>query len=137
MTPVNFAYWLQGFFEISDSNTLTPEQVKMIRAHLNLVFFHAIDPETLKDKSELEKLKYQKIHDGAKSGDIVSPDEFKELIKKSKPTEFDDLIRKSKPTEFDDLIRKSKPTETRSSIILQDDEPKSFFYDDSRIMYNC
>ena len=113
MTPVNFAYWLQGFFEISDSNTLTPEQVKMIRAHLNLVFFHAIDPETLKDKSELEKLKYQKIHDGAKSGDIVSPDEFKELIKKS------------------------KPTETRSSIILQDDEPKSFFYDDSRIMYNC
>ncbi len=43
MTPVNFAYWLQGFFEISETNnteiTLTPEQVKMIRTHLNLVFF--------------------------------------------------------------------------------------------------
>ncbi len=111
MTPINFAYWLQGYFEISDSNTLTPEQVKMIRAHLNLVFFHAIDPETLKDKSE--KLKYQKIHDGAKSGDTISQKEFEELI------------------------RKSKPTESRSSIILQDDEPKSFFYDDSRIVYNC
>lgn len=113
MTPINFAYWMQGFFEISDSNTLTPEQVKMIRAHLNLVFFHAIDPETLKDKSEIEKLKYQKIHDGAKSGDTISQKEFEELI------------------------RKSKPTESRSSIILQDDEPKSFFYDDSRIVYNC
>lgn len=98
MTPVNFCYFLQGFFEISEADkeiTLTPEQVKMIRAHLNLVFFHAIDPETLKDKSELEKLKYQKIHDGAKSGDAISPDEFKELVE------------------------------------------KAFFYDDSRITYNC
>ena len=128
MTPVNFCYFLQGFFEITEVNKeiiLTPEQVKMIRAHLNLVFFHAIDPETMKDKSEVEKLKYKKIHDGAKSGDTITQ------------TEFDDLIRKSKPTEFDDLIRKSKPTESRSSIILQDDEPKSFFYDDSRIAYNC
>lgn len=113
--------WLQlilhigykAFFEISDSNTLSTEQVKMIRAHLNLVFFHAIDPETLKDKSDIEKLKYQKIHDGAKSGDTISQKEFEELI------------------------RKSKPTESRSSIILQDDEPKSFFYDDSKITYNC
>ena len=116
MTPVNFCYFLQGFFEITEVNKeiiLTPEQVKMIRAHLNLVFFHAIDPETMKDKSEVEKLKYQKIHDGAKSGDTITQ------------------------TEFDDLIRKSKPTESRSSIILQDDEPKSFFYDDSKITYNC
>ena len=106
MTPINFAYWLQGFFEISDSNELTPEQVKMIRAHLNLVFFHAIDPETLKDKSELEKLKYKKIHDGAKSGDTIQQKEFDELIKKSNP-----------------VISKSH------------DEPKAFFYD-SRITYN-
>lgn len=108
MTPINFSYWLQGFFEISDSNELTPEQVKMIRAHLNLVFFHAIDPETLKDKSDIEKLKYQKIHDGAKSGDTIQQKEFEELIKKSFPA-----------------ISKSQ------------DEPKAFFYDDSRITYNC
>lgn len=42
MTPVNFCYFLQGFFEISEVQneeiSLTPEQVKMIRAHLNLVF---------------------------------------------------------------------------------------------------
>ena len=89
MTPVNFCYFLQGFFEISEAEneeiSLTPEQVKMIRTHLNLVFFHAIDSETLKDKSELEKLKYQKIHDGAKSGDVITKKEFDELIKKSTP----------------------------------------------------
>ena len=111
MTPVNFCYFLQGYFEISEVDkeiTLTPEQVKMIRAHLNLVFFHAIDPETLKDKSDLEKLKYQKIHDGAKSGDKITEKDFDELIKISAP-----------------VISKTQ------------DEPKSFFYDDSRITYNC
>ena len=111
MTPVNFCYFLQGYFEISNSNTLTPEQVKMIRAHLNLVFFHAIDPETLKDKSEIDKLKYQKIHDGAKSGDTISQKEFEELIKKS--------------------------TSSVPSISKSYDEPRSFFYDDSQITYNC
>ena len=114
MTPVNFCYFLQGFFEISEVDkeiTLTPEQVKMIRAHLNLVFFHAIDPETLKDKSELEKLKYKKIHDGAKSGDTISPDEFADLIRKS--------------------------SSAIPSISKTQDEPKSFFYDDSKITYNC
>ena len=112
MTPVNFCYWLQGFFEISEVDKeiiLTPEQVKMIRAHLNLVFFHAIDPETLKDKSDVEKLKYQKIHDGAKSGETISKKEFDELIKKSSPA-----------------ISKS-----------QDDWPKAYFHDDSKITYNC
>lgn len=111
MTPVNFAYWLQGFFEISEVQnkeiTLTPEQVKMIRAHLNLVFFHAIDPETLKDKSEVEKLKYQKIHDGAKSGESISQKEFHELIKKS-----------------------IKPAN-------QQDWPKAFFHEDAQMVYNC
>ena len=112
MTPVNFCYFLQGFFEISEVQneeiSLTPEQVKMIRAHLNLVFFHAIDPETLKDKSEVQKLKYQKIHDGAESGDKITEKDFDELIKKSAP-----------------------------AISKYRDEPKSFFYDDSRITYNC
>ena len=108
MTPVNFAYWLQGFFEISDSNTLTPEQVRIIKAHINLVFFHAIDPETLKDSSEIDKIKYQKIHDGANDGDKITEKESGELIKKSAP-----------------------------AISKYQDEPKSFFYDDSRITYNC
>jgi hypothetical protein len=51
--------------------TLTQKQIQTIRAHLNLVFFHAIDPENLKDTSELDKIKYSAIHDGAKSSDNV------------------------------------------------------------------
>lgn len=38
MTPENFCYWLQGFMELSNERTLTPEQVQSIRDHLNLVF---------------------------------------------------------------------------------------------------
>ena len=75
MKPENFCYWLQGKFELDSSDILTPEQVRIIKAHLNLVFFHAIDPETLKDSSEIDKIKYQKIHDGAKSGETISSGE--------------------------------------------------------------
>lgn len=38
MTPENFAYWLQGFFEITGSTTLTTPQVEMIKKHLGYVF---------------------------------------------------------------------------------------------------
>lgn len=38
MNERNFAYWLQGFFELTDSNNLTEEQVIMIKEHLQLVF---------------------------------------------------------------------------------------------------
>ena len=89
----------------------------MIRAHLNLVFFHAIDPETLKDKSEVEKLKYQKIHDGAKSGDTISPKEFDELIKSIQPQDVQAIQAQDFPK--------------------AQDWPKAYFHDDSQIVYNC
>jgi hypothetical protein len=38
MSPESFTYWLQGYFEISDSNNLSPQQVQIIRDHLALVF---------------------------------------------------------------------------------------------------
>lgn len=46
MTPENFCYWLQGLFELSEidankrnvNNTLSVEQVKCIREHLEYVF---------------------------------------------------------------------------------------------------
>lgn len=76
MTPANFCYWLQGFFEVTENSDskeikLTEKQINVIRAHLNLVFFHSIDPENFKDMSELDVKKYSKIHDGAKSGDKI------------------------------------------------------------------
>jgi hypothetical protein len=50
MTSRDFAYWLQGFFEIATANgqleglMLSPQQTKMIQDHLSLVFIHEIDP---------------------------------------------------------------------------------------------
>lgn len=38
MDSTNFAYWLKGFFEMTDAKTLSPNQVLMIKEHLKLVF---------------------------------------------------------------------------------------------------
>jgi hypothetical protein len=38
MTPQDFAHWLQGYFEMQDPHEIGPNQTKMIRDHLNLVF---------------------------------------------------------------------------------------------------
>lgn len=55
MTSRDFAFWLQGFFEISgaDALTMNAEQVAMVKRHLSLVFIHEIDPSMGgKDKQE-------------------------------------------------------------------------------------
>jgi hypothetical protein len=52
MLSRDFAYWLQGFFEIHAAGRdlsehapgLTASQVATIRNHLNMVFVHEIDP---------------------------------------------------------------------------------------------
>jgi len=44
MTSRDFAYWLQGFMEVSNATEITPEQLKIIKNHLNMVFKHEIDP---------------------------------------------------------------------------------------------
>lgn len=64
MTARDFCYWLQGYFEISSDTgiTLTTKQVEAIRNHLNLVFYHDIDPSQHKQPSDKEKM--QEIHDG-------------------------------------------------------------------------
>ena len=36
MSSEAFVYWLNGYFELSGSKTLTPEQVKVIKEHLAL-----------------------------------------------------------------------------------------------------
>lgn len=37
MTPEQFIYWLQGFMEVAQPNTLNSTQIKIINDHLNLV----------------------------------------------------------------------------------------------------
>ena len=57
MTSRDFAYWLQGFFEISgtDALTMSAEQVTMVKKHLNMVFVHEIDP-SMGDQKHQDKL---------------------------------------------------------------------------------
>ena len=44
MTTDQFAYWLQGYFEISGSSSLSDMQVQIIKDHLALVF-NKVTPE--------------------------------------------------------------------------------------------
>lgn len=44
MTSRDFCYWLQGYFEISESKELGEKELEVVKRHLNLVFKHEIDP---------------------------------------------------------------------------------------------
>ena len=44
MTPENFTFWLQGFFELTDTEELSKEQVAMVKEHLQLVFTKVTHP---------------------------------------------------------------------------------------------
>ena len=58
MNTVDFCFWLQGYFEISESKEISEKQVEIIKNHLNLVFKHEIDPvresESNADKAVLD-----------------------------------------------------------------------------------
>lgn len=54
MRSRDFAFWLQGFFEVSNDETITKEQTQVIKKHLNLVFKHEIDPSMGDDKHQDE-----------------------------------------------------------------------------------
>lgn len=59
MTPENFCYWLQGYFELLDTDknkkvageSLSIEQVKMIKDHLGYVFKKTTPSPTKSDIS--------------------------------------------------------------------------------------
>ena len=69
MTSRDFAYWLQGYSEISDPKTIGESETLMIRKHLALVFKHEIDP-SMGDEKHQEEL--NDIHNGPEK-----PDPFK------------------------------------------------------------
>ncbi len=66
MTSRDFAYWLQGFFEIAGTNKIDEGQAEMIKNHLNLVFKHEIDPSLNGSKTKVEVQDLQDVHDGKK-----------------------------------------------------------------------
>jgi len=55
MKAESFCYWLQGFFEITNPKDINIDQLNIIKNHLNLVFFHDIDPK-MGDIKHQEKL---------------------------------------------------------------------------------
>lgn len=67
MTSRDFCYWLQGFFEITEPEGVTPKELACIKKHLDLVFKHEIDP-SMGNKQHQEKL--NKVHHGGLS-DLV------------------------------------------------------------------
>ena len=73
MTSVSFCYWLQGLFEIGEVKILNEKQVDIIKNHLNMVFFHEIDPALTPDKKKQQSL--NQIHNGL-------PTEFLEELDK-------------------------------------------------------
>ena len=44
MNSIDFCYWLQGYFELSDVKMLDAKRVEILKNHLNLVFKHEMDP---------------------------------------------------------------------------------------------
>jgi hypothetical protein len=44
MKSVEFCYWLQGMFELTETQTLDAKQTDLIKRHLAMVFHHEIDP---------------------------------------------------------------------------------------------
>ncbi len=44
MNEKEFCYWLQGFFELTGKQEITPEQAKMIQEHLQTVFNKVTPP---------------------------------------------------------------------------------------------
>lgn len=65
MKSVEFCYWLQGFFEVSNPVVLDANQVEIIKKHLNMVFLHEIDPSYPKEQQSA----LNHLHQG-KNGDI-------------------------------------------------------------------
>ncbi len=102
MTSRDFAYWLQGFFELSESKVLTKKQTETIKKHLDLVFYHEIDPSYTSDPEKQKEM--NKIHSSDKEKIILEEEKTTYV---SKPLE--DMLNNyiPQPTHpFDDgLIR--------------------------------
>lgn len=55
MNSDQFAFWLKGFFELTNAEELTKEQVLMIRQHLDLCF-NKVTPELGELKPDFSKV---------------------------------------------------------------------------------
>lgn len=75
MTSRDFCYWLQGWFELNSTidhrEGASKETLEMIQKHLNLVFYHEIDPSYSSDPKKQEEM--LEIHVGKPEKVEVKP----------------------------------------------------------------
>ena len=69
MQSRDFVFWLQGFFELTDPNNLTNEQVQLIKAHLDLVFKHDVSIK----RKEMEHYTSVPAKPYIPSGPVITP----------------------------------------------------------------
>lgn len=82
MTSREFAYWLQGLFELGKPEALDAEQTRLVKQHLAMVFKHEIDPSAGSSEHQAE---LGALHEGDKP---VTQSELKkklEQLAKSRP----------------------------------------------------
>ena len=70
MTSRDFAFWLQGFFEVANPSTIGSKETELIKKHLALVFKHEIDPEMGDEQHQAE---LNAIHAPNKLGGYLIP----------------------------------------------------------------
>lgn len=58
MTTEQFCYWLQGFFELTETDKLSEKQVLMIKEHLNLTFNKVTGPQPKTEYDDLNTKSY-------------------------------------------------------------------------------
>jgi len=97
MTSRDFAFWLQGLFELHNPTTLDERQTRLIKQHLNLVFIHEIDPSHSDDPKVQGAL--QAVHDGVDVNELRA--KLKEL------QEFD-------PEALEKRVEKAQETATKA-----------------------
>ncbi len=54
MTSRDFAFWLQGYFEVAQPRQIGTNETEMIKRHLKLVFKDEIDPSMGDNKHQVE-----------------------------------------------------------------------------------
>lgn len=54
MRARDFAFWLQGYFEVAQPKQIGTNETEMIKRHLALVFKHEIDPAMGDEKHQAQ-----------------------------------------------------------------------------------
>jgi hypothetical protein len=78
MTSRDFAFWLQGFFEVANPVNIGSKETEMIKKHLNLVFKHEIDSSMGDEKHQAE---LNAIHSPNKLDNYLRPPNDGEILR--------------------------------------------------------